>query len=320
MAEKATIKSRNPETKNPVYKTQKTKLAQTTSSPIDHIFHLHRTIGNQAVQRLMKHSGVMSQESGVKIQTKLTIGQHNNSYERGVEGIAKLMFPMIQRVPSRIIPDLENRTVSEMSSLLPNAVSVPLRQQLVDMIVADRRGKGTDFSIMERGFPVYVSSFPSELLRQGLSPNANGVTVPANSPPVNTGSRPLVLIGPMAFGTSRDPLNERLVRIYSTIMHEYQHVLQWQHPSQARAMGRHRREVEAFFWEIENSRRTGLFWQRGPFRHTWDEAVSHWRAFVNSSDWNSLSIPERARYARWYERVSQVVIAALGPEVILPTR
>jgi len=186
-----------------------------------------------------------------------------------------------------------------------------MRQRLIDTIVADRRHKGADFNIMEGGYPRYVSPFPPELIRQGLSPDANGVTVAPHNPPVNRGSKPLLLIGTMAFGTSQDALNERLVRLYSTIMHEYQHALQWRHPSEARAKGEHRREVDAFFWEIENSRRTGLFWQRGPFRHVWDEALRHWRAFLNSSYWNNLPIDERARYARWYERVSEVVIEAL---------
>jgi len=279
------------------------------------------------------------EEEEEEIQTKLEIGPANGRYEREADRVAdavmrtKATVPQVpavtsissttavlQRSPSRVIPDLEDTTVDEMSRLLPLAIADRLRQELINMIVADRRRKGANFGIMVGGAPRYVSAYPAVLLRQGLSPNANGVTVASNSPPVNPANQPLVLIGPMALGTSRDPLNHRLVRLYSTIMHEYQHVLQRLHPARARAMTEHQREVEAFFWEIENSRRTGLFQQRGPFGNIWDEALRHWRAFEGSPAWNRLSRFERARYMRWYARVSEVVIAALGPQVVHPVR
>jgi len=49
------------------------------NSPVDHILHLQRTIGNQVVQRLF--------QSGV-IKTKLKIGQPNDIYEQEADRVA----------------------------------------------------------------------------------------------------------------------------------------------------------------------------------------------------------------------------------------
>jgi hypothetical protein len=56
MSEKAMIVTRKPEPKrkNSVSRTRKTGFSQTTRSQVDHILFLQRTIGNQAVQRLIR--------------------------------------------------------------------------------------------------------------------------------------------------------------------------------------------------------------------------------------------------------------------------
>ncbi|MBW2661790.1 MAG: DUF4157 domain-containing protein [Deltaproteobacteria bacterium] len=56
-----------------VFKAKRTDFSKSANSPVDHILHLQRTIGNQAVQRLFK--------SGV-IQAKLKIGQPGDIFVR----------------------------------------------------------------------------------------------------------------------------------------------------------------------------------------------------------------------------------------------
>ena len=81
MSERVKVTSKIPESKrdNSVSQTRKTDFSQSLRSPVDHILHLQRTIGNQAVQKLFK--------SGV-IQAKLRIGQPNDIYEQEADRVA----------------------------------------------------------------------------------------------------------------------------------------------------------------------------------------------------------------------------------------
>ena len=73
---------------------QKTKLSQLMSTPSDRILFLQRTIGNQAVQRLVK-SGAL--------QAKLKIGQPGDKYEQEADRVADAVMQMpepgVQRQP-----------------------------------------------------------------------------------------------------------------------------------------------------------------------------------------------------------------------------
>jgi hypothetical protein len=79
MSEQAAL-TRTPENKgkNPVGVKPKESFSQSMDSPVERIFHLQRTIGNQAVQRLIK--------SGT-IQAKLKIGQPNDKYEQEADRV-----------------------------------------------------------------------------------------------------------------------------------------------------------------------------------------------------------------------------------------
>lgn len=54
MSERAEVAAKTPVTgrENSVSQKQKADFSQSTNSPIDHILFLHRTIGNQVVQKL----------------------------------------------------------------------------------------------------------------------------------------------------------------------------------------------------------------------------------------------------------------------------
>lgn len=82
MSKTGKITTKTPESKrdNSVSQTRKTDFSQSLRSPVDHILHLQRTIGNQAVQRLFR--------SGV-IQAKLKIGQPGDIYEQEADRVAE---------------------------------------------------------------------------------------------------------------------------------------------------------------------------------------------------------------------------------------
>ena len=67
MTEKAKTAVKTPEskTKNPGSSIRKSSSPRTTSSPLDQILHLQKTIGNQAVQRLF-NSGAL--QAKIKIR------------------------------------------------------------------------------------------------------------------------------------------------------------------------------------------------------------------------------------------------------------
>lgn len=67
--------SKKPETKreNSVSKNLKTEFSQSPNSPIDYVLQLHKTIGNQAVQRLHKNSELRSNNPG-KIENLVNFG------------------------------------------------------------------------------------------------------------------------------------------------------------------------------------------------------------------------------------------------------
>jgi hypothetical protein len=97
MAKKAGMKTKSPELKkgSPASNTQKTDSFQSSNSTFDHILHLHRTIGNQAVQRLFTTG---------TIQPKLRIGQPNDIYEQEADRVAdevmRMPVPAIQPKPT----------------------------------------------------------------------------------------------------------------------------------------------------------------------------------------------------------------------------
>ncbi len=73
MKERSKAINKTPEIRkeNSATQSQRTELPFSVNSPTDQIVYLHKTIGNQAVQRLFK--------SGV-IQAKLKIGEPNDNW------------------------------------------------------------------------------------------------------------------------------------------------------------------------------------------------------------------------------------------------
>ena len=122
MSERASITAKTPEAKSnkPASKSQETDFSQSTNSPADHILFLQRTIGNQAVQRLLK--------SGV-IQAKLKIGQPNDIYEqeayRVADEVMRMPEPQVQR---QVEPEEEEENLQ--AKPLVNQITPLVQKQL----------------------------------------------------------------------------------------------------------------------------------------------------------------------------------------------
>lgn len=101
MTERVTsTKSPDSKSQNPVTSTQNTGFSQShATTPVVHILHLQRTIGNQAVQRMF--------QSGI-IQTKLRIGKPKDMYEQEADRVAD----QVMRMPvtdANQIPEIEEQ-------------------------------------------------------------------------------------------------------------------------------------------------------------------------------------------------------------------
>ena len=81
MGERANLTAKKPEAKtvNSVSHVRQTGVSRSADSPVDQILFLQRTIGNQAVQRLIKSGN---------LQTKLRVGQPGDRYEQQAERMA----------------------------------------------------------------------------------------------------------------------------------------------------------------------------------------------------------------------------------------
>ena len=113
MSERVKVTSKTPESKkdNSVSQTRNTDFSQSTSSPIDQILFLQKTIGNQAVQRLFK--------SGV-IQAKLRIGRRNDIYEQEADRVAEQVMRMPEQVRQQPLAEEEEEIQpAQIKSLLP---------------------------------------------------------------------------------------------------------------------------------------------------------------------------------------------------------
>lgn len=118
------ITTKTPESKrdNSVSRMRKTDSSRSTSSPIDHVLSLQRTIGNQAVQRLFK--------SGV-IQAKLKIGQPGDKYEQEADRVAEQVMRMPEPPVQQQITPLVQRQVE------------PEEEEAIQTKLADGRILGT---------------------------------------------------------------------------------------------------------------------------------------------------------------------------------
>jgi outer membrane protein OmpA-like peptidoglycan-associated protein len=149
MSERAKVTTKTSEAKkeNSASQTREAKFPKSIGSPFDQILFLQRTIGNQAVERLLK--------SGA-IQAKLTIGQPNDIYEQEADRVAEQIMQMpnpgtngnmavsgqnkvshIQRVCPECEEDLQRQPMEEEATVQTKPIGeqiTPLVQRQVDQV------------------------------------------------------------------------------------------------------------------------------------------------------------------------------------------
>jgi hypothetical protein len=229
--------------------------------------------------------------------------QQSEDKSRSKQVTKKLSCLVLQRQqrnrPSTIVPDLNESTVSDLYPRLLNAQTAETRQKMIDEIVKDRKDKGEDFGIMECGKPIYVDKFPEG----GDDVTRDGRTLP----PEGDKKKPRVYIGPNAFRKeapgeqrSKEMFARMLVHLYTSIVHEYRHALQWKKPARREKLGKAGREVDALFWELEQSKRTGLSGQV-EYKHVLEQAALTWTEFQNSEEWKKLEQAEKEKFKRRHD-------------------
>ena len=124
MAEKVQLAAKTSEAKreNSASKTRKIESPQSMSSPADQVLYLQRTIGNQAVQRLIK-SGAL--------QAKLKIGQPGDKYEQEADRVADAVMWMPEPGVQRQVEPEEEEEETLQSKPLAEEIT-PLVQRQVE--------------------------------------------------------------------------------------------------------------------------------------------------------------------------------------------
>jgi len=122
MGEKVQMAAKKPEVKreNQASYTRNADQSQSMGSPADQVLYLQRTIGNQAVQRLIK-SGAL--------QAKLRIGQPGDVYEQEADRVADavMRMPEVQR---QVEPEDEEEETLQ---------SKPLASQITPLVQVQRQ-------------------------------------------------------------------------------------------------------------------------------------------------------------------------------------
>lgn len=203
---------------------------------------------------------------------------------------------------SKLIPDLDEDVVDHILETIRFLIKRKWRQEFIDLMVKNRKRKGIKFDIMQNGKPQYLEKYPSWIPENRRS--SNGITLRPSQAEVCTGGKPCVFIFPTAFAGSTK--EESVVRLYSAIVHEHRHATQWQDAENAKKLGKMGRELDAFLWEIENQKRTGLSSQPSAKANVWKEAEDAWKAFKGSEEWESLSEEERKKFVSRYNSVKTI--------------
>jgi len=144
--------------KKPPLRIQRTKSSQPIKTPADRILFLQRTIGNQAVQRLIK-SGTL--------QAKLRIGQPGDKYEQEADRVADAVMRMPEPgVQRQVDPEEEEETIQ----------TKPLTSQITPLVQVQRQEEPEEEELQAKATSGRISEVNSNLeshilsLRGGVQP------------------------------------------------------------------------------------------------------------------------------------------------------
>ena len=127
---------------NSVLRIQRTKSSQPIKAPADRILFLQRTIGNQAVQRLIR-SGTL--------QAKLRIGQPGDKYEQEADRVADAVMRMPEPgVQLQIEPEEEEEEKLQAKPLARQITPLVQTKQITSLIQSqENRGEEEDEELIQ---------------------------------------------------------------------------------------------------------------------------------------------------------------------------
>ncbi|MBW2690107.1 MAG: DUF4157 domain-containing protein, partial [Deltaproteobacteria bacterium] len=121
-----TAKTSEANRENSASKTLKIEFPQSMSSPADQVLHLQRTIGNQAVQRLIK-SGTL--------QAKLKIGLLEDKYEQEADRVADAVMRMpVKPLVNQITPLVQVQRQEEPEEEEETLQAKPLAEEITPLV------------------------------------------------------------------------------------------------------------------------------------------------------------------------------------------
>ena len=141
-------KKPNSKKSNSSLRIKRKKASQPLKSHADRILFLQRTIGNQAVQRLIK-SGTL--------QAKLTIGQPNDNYEQEADRVAEVMRmpePKVQRQvePEEEEEELQRQPIEEELQAKATSGHISNVNPHLESQIQSLKGGGRPLSANDRAF------------------------------------------------------------------------------------------------------------------------------------------------------------------------
>jgi hypothetical protein len=202
---------------------------------------------------LRNHHGLQAEGPRLAGDLRLLQHIHGNAFVQRLMGPAAIQRQPRAQAASRAVPGLAQDVVDQIATHLETG-----RQAALDALATALAGRGSiDPSYLIGSALNYVED------SSRMAPGHFGHT----SLSAGTGRpRPCIIdIGPDAFRT----VNE----LYATVMHEWQHVLQFRRPEAASEAAD---ELEARLWEVENLAQTGLSrnleylrWMRNDLNRWW---------------------------------------------------
>ena len=215
---------------------------------------------------------------------------------------------MIQRQDEDIAEEAAEPAASEEVPMISETTATAANEHIqerrwqdaIDVVVDDLVNSGhIDRSLLLRGS-----------IRYGSGVSGEGLATPRGYARDEEGNR---IARPTRVQIGRAAFRRGLPWLVTSIMHEYQHVLQFQTTGPAAIKGQaasegliRTQEVEAYAWEMLNARRTGMAAEPRQIRETWRRLHDYWSRLGN---------PGKRRVNDLYTRAHAEAEAILGEEL-----
>jgi len=255
---------------NPPIQTHATILSEAPSNGVRAILtrQLQQTYGNRYVQRLV---------NSIELQTKLK----SRSIQR-VEGEeSEDIYSDLE--PSTEVPDLTKGTVDKVRLAIVNGRF----QDAIDLILAE--AQATKMPNLSQCQPPTMEYYPA-------AGSWAGCTSCAYNPEDNTVAAIKVLLGKKAFAS--------VAYLYSTMMHEYQHVEQRLVDPSGITDSYGMRDFMAYSWEIYHARETGLINQL--------DKLTHRGRLMRTMGFDKMTALEQDQNIEVYQEAIKIVQDAIG--------